>query len=85
MVVEGFSHRPVAAWYDDDAQRHETTWWDELLNLLPVSGLLVVDLGFFGFEWFDAMTTANKYFLTRQKLLCALSGSEHALRWDILP
>lgn len=67
MVVEVFSHRPVAAWYDEDAQRHETSWWQELLELLPRGGLLVIDLGFFGFEWFDAMSVAQKYFLTRQK------------------
>lgn len=67
MVVEVFSHRPVAAWYDQDAQRHETSWWDELLALLPHGGLLVLDLGFFGFEWFDTMSATGKYFLTRQK------------------
>lgn len=67
MVVEAFTHRPVAAWYADDAQCHETTWWDELLALLPVGGLLVIDLGFFGFEWFDRMSSAGQYFLTRQK------------------
>lgn len=67
MVVEVFSHCPVAAWYDEDAQRHETPWWSELLALLPVDGLLVIDLGFFGFEWFDAISAARKYLLTRQK------------------
>ncbi|PSB00367.1 hypothetical protein C7B64_23900 [Merismopedia glauca CCAP 1448/3] len=67
MVVEVFSHRRVAAWYDCNAQRSEMTWWQELLELLPSGGLVVIDLGFFGFEWFDAMSAARKYFLTRQK------------------
>lgn len=57
----------MAACYDEDAQRHKTTWWQELLALLPGGGLLVIDLGFFGFEWFDAMSAAGQYFLTRQK------------------
>jgi hypothetical protein len=53
MVVEVFTHRPVWAGYDEDPQQSETSWWQELLLLLPVGGLLVIDLVFFGFEWFD--------------------------------
>jgi Transposase DDE domain len=67
MAVEAFSHRPVAAWYTTDANTNETHWWTALLERLPVGGLLVVDLGFYGFEWFDALTDANKFVLTRQK------------------
>jgi len=67
MVVEAFTHTPVAVWYDADAKRNETRWWQALLERLPSGGLLVVDMGFYGFEWFDSLTTANKYVLTRQK------------------
>ncbi|WP_375470726.1 hypothetical protein [uncultured Nostoc sp.] len=31
----------------------ETKWWQELQVRLPVGGLLVTDMGFYGFEWFD--------------------------------
>lgn len=67
MVVEAFTHRPVAVWYDADAKRHETNWWQALLERLPEGGLLIVDMGFYGFEWFDSLTTVGKYVLTRQK------------------
>ncbi|WP_425389082.1 transposase [Cylindrospermum stagnale] len=67
MVVEAFTHTPVAVWYDADVKRNETRWWQALLERLPSGGLLVVDMGFYGFEWFDSLTTANKYVLTRQK------------------
>ncbi|MEX0272716.1 hypothetical protein AB3R30_26800 [Leptolyngbyaceae cyanobacterium UHCC 1019] len=33
--------------------------------LLPVGGLLILDLGFFGFAAFDAMSDEHKFFLTR--------------------
>ena len=67
MVVEAFSHRPVKVWHDDNPQRSDMSWSDELTAQLPVGGLLIVDMGFFAFPWFDAMTTAKKSFLTRLK------------------
>ncbi|MDH6057269.1 transposase [Chrysosporum ovalisporum APH033B] len=67
MVVEAFAHTPVAAWYDADGKINETRWWQGLLEPLPHGGLLVVDMGFYGFEWFDSLTAPGKYVLTRQK------------------
>jgi hypothetical protein len=67
MVVEALSHRPVQVWHDDNPQRSDMSWSDELTALLPVGGLLIVDMGFFAFPWFDAMTTAKKFFVTRLK------------------
>lgn len=67
MVVEAFTHTPVAVWYEADAKNNETIWWQALLERLPYGGLLIVDMGFYGFEWFDSLTNAGKYILTRQK------------------
>lgn len=67
MVVEAFSHRPVEAFYSPDPQRHDMTWWEALRARLPVGGLLILDLGFFGFPAFDALSAEHKFFLTRQK------------------
>jgi Transposase DDE domain len=67
MVVEAFSHRPVQAFYSPEPNRNDVTWWAELMALLPVGGLLILDLGFFGFPAFDAMSQDGKFFLTRQK------------------
>ncbi|MHC5851550.1 IS4 family transposase [Nostoc sp.] len=83
MVVEAFSHRPVAAFFDADAKRNETKWWQELQMRLPVGGLLITDMGFYGFEWFDTLTEQGKYVLTRQKakvryqVVRVLSSSSH--------
>ncbi|MDF2389571.1 IS4 family transposase [Nostoc ellipsosporum NOK] len=67
MVVEAFTHRPIAAFFDADAKRNETKWWQELQLRLPVGGILITDMGFYGFEWFDTLTEQGKYILTRQK------------------
>ncbi|MDZ7992054.1 MAG: transposase [Nostoc sp. EspVER01] len=83
MVVEAFSHRPVAAFFDADAKHNETKWWQELQMRLPVGGLLITDMGFYGFEWFDTLTEQGKYVLTRQKakvryqVVRVLSSSSH--------
>ncbi|BAY21289.1 transposase [Calothrix sp. NIES-2100] len=65
MVVEAFSHRPVTTWYTTNSKANDKTWCDQLIERLPVSGLLIFDLGFFKFPWFDAFTKANKFFVTR--------------------
>jgi Transposase DDE domain len=83
VVVELFTHRPVASWYTADATANDKQWLDELIAKLPVGGLLVFDLGFFKFPWFDQFTDEQKYFLTRQrektayKVTQALSSGTH--------
>lgn len=67
MVVEAFTHRPVVAWYDKNPERSDPSWSNSLMHCLPVGGLLLVDMGFFAFPWFDAMSEACKFFLTRLK------------------
>lgn len=67
MVVAAFSKRPIAAWYEEEANTHDRNWQVELLNTLPVNGLLVFDLGFFEFDWFDRFTETERWFITRQR------------------
>jgi hypothetical protein len=50
MVVEAFTHCPVSVWYDGNPNCNETNWWKSLLSILPVNGLLLVDMGFYGFD-----------------------------------
>jgi hypothetical protein len=73
MVVEAFSHRPVASWYTDAPKANDKTFADNLLECLPKQGLLVFDLGFFKFGWFDAFTNAEKFFVTRLREKTAYS------------
>ena len=65
MVVEAFSHRLVKSWYTEDAKANEKTFCDQLLAILPKGGLLIFDLGFFKFAWFDEFTNTDKFFVTR--------------------
>lgn len=65
MVVEAFSHRPVTTWYTKNTKVNDKTWCTQLLERLPTGGLLIFDLGFFKFPWFDAFTESEKFFVTR--------------------
>lgn len=38
---------------------------EQLLSALPPGGLLIFDLGFFKFPWFDEFTESGKFFVTR--------------------
>ena len=65
VMVEAFSHRPLWQLYTEDAAANDKRFAVEILAALPVGGLLVFDLGFFSFLWFDDFTAQQKYFVTR--------------------
>ena len=65
MVVEMFSHQPIKLWYSQNPKDNDKLWCYQLLEYLPINGLLVFDWGFFKFSWFDQFTDSQKYFLTR--------------------
>lgn len=65
VMVAAFSHRPLWQHYTADALANDKRWAGEILAALPPGGLLVFDLGFFSFPWFDAFTETAKYFVTR--------------------
>lgn len=64
-VVELLTHRPLQLSYTLNPKANDKTFDQWLLQQLPVGGLLVFDLGFFKFLWFDQFTQQRKYFLTR--------------------
>lgn len=64
-LVDAWSLRPLGIWYTPDEHANDKTWSQELLERLPMGGLLVFDLGFFSFVWFDAFTESQKWFVTR--------------------
>ena len=67
VMVEAFSHRPLWQAYTEDAVANDKRFAAEILAALPLGGLLVFDLGFFSFLWFDAFTSASKFFVTRMR------------------
>lgn len=64
-VVELLTHRPLKLAYSFNPKANDKTFDQWLLQHLPEGGLLVFDLGFFKFLWFDQFSEQHKYFLTR--------------------
>jgi hypothetical protein len=67
VMVDAFSHYPLWQLYTEDAAANDKRFGAELLAAVPVGGLLVFDLGFFSFLWFDDFTAATKFFVTRMR------------------
>ena len=64
MIVEAFHHQPLATCYTKNSAVRAQAWTEELLEILPVGGLLIFELGFFNFLWFDAFTDTENFFVT---------------------
>ena len=65
VMVEAFTHRPLWQLYTEDSAANDKRFASQILAALPVGGLLIFDLGFFSFLWFDDFTTQQKCFVTR--------------------
>ncbi len=56
---------PAHLWTGDDPHQNEKAGCPEVLARTPKGSLLVFDMGFFAFPFFDDLTEAGVFFLTR--------------------
>lgn len=66
-MVEAFTHRPLWQLYTEDAAANDKRFAAAILAAVPKRGLLIFDLGFCSFLWFDDCTEQQKWFVTRQR------------------
>ena len=66
-VTDLASHRPAQLWHDPHPAANEQRFLDRLKAALPPGTLLVFDLGFCNFGWFDWLTERRCWFLTRAR------------------
>ncbi len=50
-VIELGSQLPVQIWFSEDAKAHDCQFLDDLLALATAKTLLILDRGFYDFEW----------------------------------
>src|SRR5581483_4559444 len=67
MVVEAFTKAPVHVRYISDVNINDVSLANEVAESLPTGGLIVFDLGFFSFKFFDLLSATNKFFVSRLK------------------
>jgi hypothetical protein len=65
VVCDVFSHLPQKIWFQEDPQTNDKAVLPQLLDWLPQNSLVVFDLGYFAFPFFDALTAASQWFVTR--------------------
>jgi hypothetical protein len=64
-VVDLVSHLPRQVWYAENPATNDKAFLPQLLVWLPKDSLLVFDLGYFSFPFFDALTQAGSWFVSR--------------------
>jgi hypothetical protein len=65
VVCDLATHLPAKLFYSDDPGANDKAVLPRLLAWLPANSLLVFDLGFFAFTFFDDLAVAGSWFVTR--------------------
>ena len=66
-VVDLLTRLPVEIWFRAEAQAHDTTFMPDLLALVKAKTLLVLDRGFYDFDFFADLIERKAAFITRPK------------------
>lgn len=67
VAVNLVSHLPAKLWWADDPASNDKALAPAVLDWLAPNSLLVFDLGYFAFWLFDALTSAQSFFVTRMR------------------
>ncbi len=71
-VVDLVTRLPVEVWFHTNPQASETNFEGELLSLLKSKTLLLLDRGFYHFQFFDQLINQQVDFITRLKAKAAV-------------
>ena len=66
-LVSATSQLPRQIWYEEDSQAHDQVFWERAVAALNKGVLLLFDLGFTNYDWFDQLSLAHIWFVTRAK------------------
>jgi hypothetical protein len=66
-VVDLLTRLPVEIWFREAAKAYDTTFMPDLLALVKPKTLLVLDRGFYDFDFFAALIEQKAAFITRPK------------------
>ena len=66
-LVSAASLLPRQIWYEEDSHAHDQTFWERAVESLNKGVLLLFDLGFTNYDWFDRLSLSQIWFVTRAK------------------
>jgi Transposase DDE domain len=66
-VIEIGSQLPVQIWFAEDAKAHDCQFLERLLDLATAKTLLLLDRGFYDFEWWSTLIAKQVHFICAAK------------------
>lgn len=81
VVYDLLSHRPARVWCVEDPLSNDKALLPQFLAWLPRNSLAVFDLGYFSFVFFDQLSAAGSWFVTRLRAKTSFDV-QHVLRTD---
>lgn len=66
-LLDGASHLPKEVWYEEDSAAHDQAFWERALEATSPGALLLFDLGFVNYGFYDRLTRKGVKFITRLK------------------
>jgi hypothetical protein len=66
-VIELGSQLPVEVWFTENAKAHDCQFLQNLLDLVTPHTLLILDRGFYDFEWWSELIAKGTHFISAAK------------------
>lgn len=66
-LVNAASCLPKQIWYEEDSQAHDQAFWERAVAGVRKGVLLLFDLGFTNYDWYDRLSLSHLWFVTRMK------------------
>jgi len=82
MVIDLTRQLPEEIWFSEEARIFDTNFIPELLALVRQRTLLILDRGFYDFQFFDDLTNKGAHFITRLKKNAKIRISEQLSNTD---
>ena len=82
MVIDLVRHLPEEIWFSEKASTFDTNFIPELLALVTDKTLLILDRGFYDFQFFADLTEKGAHFITRLKKNAKIRVIRHLSNTD---
>lgn len=81
VVVDLVTRLPVKIWFDDNPRASDTRFEEDLLGLVSPQTLLLLDRGFYHFQFWQKLIAQGIDFITRVKTNAAIEVQTTFSRW----
>lgn len=83
-VIDLLTRLPVEVWFCEQPRAYDTTFMPQLLALVKAKTLLILDRGFYDFEFFAALMAQEVAFITRPKANAFINGFKWLSRTEMV-